>query len=99
MAYKRKRNKILNIQNLKSHHVIESPYAFCIFKNMNYVVLKHVLMIFKLGSAYDVMRLKILTHKETNVYIHSKLQNKICDWDKEKTLNCAEQLPLYDRIE
>lgn len=30
---------------------------------MNYVILKHILMIFKLGDAYDVMRLKNLTHK------------------------------------
>jgi hypothetical protein len=56
-------------------------------------------MSFKLGSTYDVMRLKILTHKETNVYIHPKLQNKHLFLGWRQALNYGEQLPLYDRIE
>lgn len=65
---------------------------------MNYVVFKHVI-IFKLRSTYDVIRLKILMHKRQMCISISYYKIKVCDWDGEKALNCGEQLPLYGRIE
>lgn len=66
---------------------------------MNYVVLKHVLMIFKLRSTYVVMRLKILTHKTQMCISIPYYKIKVCDWDGEKALNCGDQLPVHGGIE
>lgn len=75
---------------------MESPYAVRILNKYELCHFKHVLMIFKLGNAYDVMRLKNLTHK--CVYPSQITKSKSLIGCR-KALNSGEQLPLYGRME